>query len=192
VQGNDKADKEAKAAAEGHMSEERYIPIELRGILPISRTMEIQGHNKELKEKAKALFTKSPRAAFSLNIDHTMPSPAFMKLTSQLLQRHTSLLIQLRTRHKVLNRHLAQMGKVESPACPACGRHNEMVHHFLFRCRAHDEHRKILDLSLKRHGKSGKMLFACPKALSASFKYISVTKCFKGTQGSVELPEEDK
>ena len=67
-----------------------------------------------------------------------------------------------------------------------------MVHHFLFRCRAHDEHRKILDLSLKMHGKSGKTLLACLKALSALFKYISTTKHFKGTHGSVELPEEDK
>ena len=192
MQGNDKADKEAKAAAKGHTSEEWYIPIKLRGILPVSRTVEIQRYNKELKEKAKAVFTKSPRAVLALNIDPTMPSPAFMKLISQLPQRHTSLLIQLITGHIALNRHLARMGKAESPACPACGRYSEMVHHFLFRGRAHDEHRKILDHSLKRHGKSSKTLLACLKALSVLFKYISATKHFKGTHGSIELPEEDK
>ena len=66
--------------------------------------------------------------------------------------------MHLRTRHVLLNKHLACIGKVASPASLMCDRHDNTVHHFLFRCRAYNEHRKMLELSLERHGKSSKTL----------------------------------
>jgi len=46
----------------------------------------------------------------------------------------------------------------------------------------------VLELNLKRHGKSSKLV--CLKALPALFKYISATKHFEETHGNVEMPEE--
>jgi ribonuclease HI len=81
VEGNERVDKEAKRAAKGETSHEWEIPIECQGVLPISRAAETQRHNEELKRQARAVFAKSPRAPFALDIDPTMPSAAFSKIT---------------------------------------------------------------------------------------------------------------
>ena len=74
--GNEQADEEAKAAAEGFTGEEWFMPIECRGVLPASRVAERQKHNKVLRKEEKALFAKSPRAVSMLNVDPSMPSAA--------------------------------------------------------------------------------------------------------------------
>ena len=78
-----------KAAAGGVTSEEQYIPIECQGLLPWSRAAELQRLKKESKRDAKEFFAKSLRAENVLNIDLSMPSAAFTKLTSKLRCRHT-------------------------------------------------------------------------------------------------------
>ena len=143
-----------------------------------------------LRKEEKALFAKSPRAASVLNSDPAMPSAAFMKLTFQLPCKHMALLIQPRTGHILLNKHLARIGKTASPACPTCGRHSETVHHFLFRCKPYEVQRKQLEITLKRHGKSTKTLLARPKALPVLFKYVNDMNWFQRTWGSMELEEE--
>jgi len=130
-----------------------------------------------LRKEEKALFAKSPRAVSALNIDPAMPSAALMKLTFQLPCKHMALLIQLRTGHIPLNKHLARIGKTASPVCPT-SRHSETVHHFLFRCKAYEAQRKRLEITLKRHRKSTKMLLVRPKALPALFKYVNDTNRF--------------
>ena len=144
VEGNERADEEAKKAAAGETSEEAMIPIECRGILPISKSVEIQRFQAELKVKERLLFMRSPRAKFAHEYDPSMPSPAFSKLSSRLAQRHASLLIQLRTGHIQLNKHLYKIGKVDSPTCAVCRVANETVHHYLFRCPGYKEQRERL------------------------------------------------
>ena len=130
VAGNERADEEAKAAAGGVTSKEQHIPIECRGLIPRSRAAELWRFKKESKREAKEFFAKSPRAENVLNIDPSMPSAAFAKLTSKLTRRHTSLLVQLRTGHIALNKHLSKIGKATTPTCTACGQADETVHYY--------------------------------------------------------------
>ncbi|KAJ6619982.1 hypothetical protein B0H10DRAFT_1675107, partial [Mycena sp. CBHHK59/15] len=46
-------------------------------------------------------------------------------------------LIQLRTTHCTINKHLHHIGKVESPVCPCCHLADETVQHYLLECPAH-------------------------------------------------------
>ena len=115
-----------------------------------------------------------------------------MKLASQLPRKHVAMLIQLRTGHILLNKHLVRIGKTTSPKCPTCGRHSKTVHHFLFRCKAYKAQSKQLELALKRHGKSTKTLLARPKALPALFKYVNDTNRFQRMWGCVEMPGEEE
>jgi hypothetical protein len=150
VEGNEQADEEAKRVAKGETSQEWEVPIECQGVLPISRVAETQRHNVELNWQARAIFAKSPRAPFALEIDPTMPSATFLKITKNMPRRHTSLLIQLRMGHVALNKHLHKIGKADSPLCPACQSTQETMHHNLFRCPAFSEQRKTLGGRLKR------------------------------------------
>ena len=78
-----------KAAAGAVTSEEQYVPIECQGLLLWRRAAELQRFKKESKREAKEFFAKSLRAENVLNIDVSMPSAAFTKLTSKLRRRHT-------------------------------------------------------------------------------------------------------
>jgi hypothetical protein len=190
VEGNERADEEAKRAAKGETSHEWEIPIECRGVLPISRAAEIQRHNAELNRQARAIFAKSPRAPFALEIVPTMTSAAFSRITKDMPRRHTSLLVQLRTGHVALNKYLHKIGKADSPLCPACRSTHETVHHYLFRCPAFGEQRNSLEKRLKRGANSVKTLLGGHKAMKHLFRYIHDTGQFEKSHGDVSLPME--
>ncbi|KAI0055114.1 hypothetical protein BV25DRAFT_1764572, partial [Artomyces pyxidatus] len=148
IKGNEVVDGEAKRAAAGDedfgsMGQDG-LPAVIRGKLPIGRSAVKQAYLGTLKKRARNLFEdRDPRtgrvATRCTNlrrIDPTSPSPRFQKAIAgaQLPRRQASLLIQLRTGHVPLRRHLFTIGKVDSPTCPACGEHPESVFHFLMAC----------------------------------------------------------
>ena|SRR3979490_623013 len=106
-------------------------------------------------------------------INRTMPSMAYAKLSQGMPRRHTSILIQLRTGHAGLNKHLHRIGKVNTPMCAACERAEETMHHFLFRCLAYAEQRRELEHALRRGATSVATLLNRPRAMKHLFKYVS-------------------
>ena len=75
-----------------------------------------------------------PRFSKLSHIDPSMPSYGFCKLVSKLSRAQASTLIQLRSRHVPLAKHLFRISKAPSPVCPSCQSDEETVHHFLFDC----------------------------------------------------------
>ena len=67
-------------------------------------------------------------------IDPTMPSNQFRKVTMELNQRQTSIVVRLHTGHVPLMKYLFHIGKVDSPTCPSCQQGEESMHHFIFNC----------------------------------------------------------
>jgi ribonuclease HI len=187
IRGNERADEEAKKAARGDSSEERYVPIECRGILPRSKATELQRHHKALKHRAKETFARSPRAQVAHKIDQTMPSVAFARLVAGMARRQAALLVQIRTGHVALNKHLFKIGKADSPTCAACRGADETVHHFLFRCPAYRTQREGLKQTLRRGATAVNTLLAKPKAMKGLFKYIQGTGRFKEIYGNVDM-----
>ena len=78
LEGNERADAEAKKAAEGNTSEETDIPIKLRGLLPKSRAAEIQQYQRELKTKVNFLSHHMPH----LHLELTQQCPHQCSLNS--------------------------------------------------------------------------------------------------------------
>jgi hypothetical protein len=141
---NEAADGEAKKAARKDESSRQDLPGWARRAFPMSKSATLQTFNADQKDRSRHLFTRSPRSVKLQCIDPSAPSHGFQKLITQLPRKHASVLIQLRTGHAPLNRHLHKIGKVTSALCLACGEREEMVHHFLFICYAHNSHRHIL------------------------------------------------
>jgi ribonuclease HI len=106
TKGNERADEEAKKAAKGNSSPDTSLPTQCRGHLPLSKAATHQAFNKNLKAEAAATFAKSPRYQRMREIDPSILSLQFMKIVSLLTWRAASLLIQLRTGHVPLNKHL--------------------------------------------------------------------------------------
>jgi hypothetical protein len=118
-----------------------------------------------------------------------MLSKRYRTMADSLPCKQASLLIQLRTGHVPLNKHLFNTKSADSPICPACEDAHETVHHFLLSCPVYEPHRRQLLYTLNRGSRSLLTLLSHPKATKPLFKYISKTGRFKNTLRDLELPD---
>ena len=136
IEGNELADEEAKLAAEGTSSDTKTLPKPLKKALKHNKSVAKQCHNSKLKQAWNREWQKSPRAQRLKLIDPSLPSPKFLKLTSDpdISRKGASWLFQLRIGHFPLNAYLHRIKRAENASCPACGHHKETPQHFLLDC----------------------------------------------------------
>ncbi|KNZ80188.1 hypothetical protein J132_06781 [Termitomyces sp. J132] len=175
------ADKLAKEAAMGSLSPPHDLPVYLRTEpLPTSTTAVRQADLVASQVIWKRRWKKSTRSPFIRLLDRTLPSRSYLRLVSDLNQRRSALLTQLRTGHLPLNHHLFRIRRSESPTCPYCqGITVETVAHFLFQCPQYKHERHIhLVRPLKRKAESISLLLSSPAALKHLFRFTEATKRF--------------
>ena len=130
----------------------------------------------------------SPHYARLSKINNRLPSQNYLRDTAGLTWAQSSLIMQLRTGHTPLNRHLYRIKRASSPLCPACSRADESTHHYLFKCRAHKHVRHKLQRKLRRKSASIKELLGKPDSMLALLGYVAATEHLKGTFGDVSPP----
>jgi hypothetical protein len=174
IAGNEAADMAAKRVAQ----EGSYggTPKVLTG-LPFSKSALALTHTRLLQKAATKKLKRSARYARISQVDDTMPSAKFRKLTADLPRKHSSLLFQLRSHHALLAKHLHRLNKLPSLNCPWCGQHDETVEHFLHFCTAHEHTRRQLRAS-SRLAAHYKHLLSDPELLLHLFCYIQNTCWF--------------
>jgi ribonuclease HI len=190
VEGNEEADRQAKRAAKGHANSPlNRLPVELRNGLPDSKSAIKQAMIRTLKEGAIRILRESPQWRKLQHVDPTMPSNQYRKMADSISRKHSGLLIQLRTGHVPLNKHLYNIKSADSPICPACEDAHETVHHFLLSCPVYERHRRDLFFNLHRGSRSLATLLSNPKAIKHTFKFIGKTGRFKLTHGNLDIPD---
>ena len=160
------------------------LPLSCRKKPPVSQSAMRQSHMKKVNIKSRISFESSPRCQHLHRIDPFMPSSKFRLDTTSAEHWHMSMLVQLRTGHVPLQKHLHRIGHADSPICPACQSSEETVHHYLMTCPAHNSHRRWLETHLRRVAKSIRVLLANPKMFPHLFRYIRDTKRFSNTAES--------
>jgi ribonuclease HI len=121
IEGNEEADRQAKQAAKGDTDTPlNRLPQEFRDRLPDSRSAIQQSINKATQKDAAHHLHKSPQWRKLRHVDPTMPSKRYRMMADSLPHKQASLLIQLRTGHAPLNKHLFHIKSADSPICPAC------------------------------------------------------------------------
>lgn len=186
VEGNEMADLKAKEAARGKSSPKRRLPAYLRHKnLPISASASKQKFNEVLAERWATAWRASKRYAKLNNLDPSLPSRAFIKLTDKLNRTQHSLLVQLRTGHIGLNMHLHRIGCVDDPTCPACKASEETVHHLIFECPAYQHERHQLRATLRRGANSLRLMVTNPKAALKLLSFLNATGRLKNSFGEV-------
>lgn len=189
IQGNERADREARRAARGESSKVNVLPPLLRHELPFSRSAIRKTWKRELAARAMAELKKSKRYDRIRLVDPKFKPAKYAKDTERLPRAQASILVQLRTGHIGLNQHLHRINKAESPRCEECGERDETVEHFLVYCSGYKRARRNLRQALGRRAQEVKYLLSNPKAYKALFRYITETYRFKTSYGELELPE---
>lgn len=184
---NERADEEAKKAAQGKSSDKKDLPKFLRRQpLPASISALRQDFNEKLQKRWSRRWKKSPRYRKHHAIDNSSPSKKWLKLVDGLRRNQSSLSAQLRTGHIGLNHHLSRIKRSDTPFCPHCrGITAETVRHFLLDCPEYAHERHILQRKLRREAGNLSYLLSNPTALLPLLRYVHSTKRLKPTLGSL-------
>jgi ribonuclease HI len=181
IAGNEDADKEAKATADGESSDKEDLPPCLHKKIGYSLSAIRQARNDKLKYKWAATWARSPRYHRCRFQDVLTPfSQKFIKyISAEGISRKTaSIIFQLRVGHAPINQYLHRFKKVDSPQCPACGHPKETVEHYLLQCPKYVHERwPILSRSGGRPPKLTRLLSSA-KLLGPLANYIEATSRF--------------
>ena len=197
VEGNERADQEAKKAARGdtNVRTMSYIPPILRRCIPYNPVSIFKTKRHLETKKAMRTWLQSKRhRRLQETTGNTMPG-SYQKLTKDLHRIHTSLLIQLRTGHAPLQYHLHRIRAADSPICPSCEQHNETVRHFLLHCHTYEPQRQRLFYAIGPDARDLQRLLSTRKHLPALFDFIRASRRFQQTFEripDVELPDNKK
>ncbi|KAG2073157.1 hypothetical protein BDR04DRAFT_1011386, partial [Suillus decipiens] len=140
ILGNKVADEQAKRAVHRETSQPHLFPSLLKNrahtviTLSTSKSALKQSFNTTVQSKVKEVWLRSPCHAALQSIDSSAPTKCFASITEELPCRHSTLLLQLRTGHMPLNKHLHCISKAPSPTCKACNQKNKSVYHFILEC----------------------------------------------------------
>ncbi|KAF7357192.1 RNA-directed DNA polymerase from transposon X-element [Mycena sanguinolenta] len=186
-------DEEAKKAAQEGSSSDNSIPPSFRGTLPWSRSARLQHYNARLKATVATEWKKSPRYHRIKPYDPSLPSNKFVKLTERMPRKLAVILVQLRTGHTILNKHLHRINRADSPICPCCKRADETIIHYLLHCPAHADARSELHRQGGRDARVLTKLLTKPELLPLLFRFIARTRRYHSVFGEIPaLPPLEK
>jgi ribonuclease HI len=181
---NERADEEAKKAAQGDSSNVKLLPPLLRKRLPLSISALRQDNIDKLKKCWERRWKNSERESLLRSIDSSAPSKKYLRLISGLDRRQASILFQLRSGHIGLNHHLFRIHRSETPSCPHCRSITvETVKHYLMDCPFYARERHELQRKLRRNAGSLSFLLSSPDAVLPLLKFVHATGRFKSFFG---------
>ncbi|TEB20499.1 hypothetical protein FA13DRAFT_1586082, partial [Coprinellus micaceus] len=86
-------------------------------------------------------------------------------------------LTQIRTGHIPLNEWLHKRKLAESDMCDQCDENKkESTHHYLFACKAFEQHRQKMDKGHKRAKRNLKSIFSSEKFTHILLRYVAATE----------------
>ncbi|KAH7919728.1 hypothetical protein BV22DRAFT_1099089, partial [Leucogyrophana mollusca] len=100
-------------------------------------------------------------------------------------------LVQLRTGHAPLNKHLHRINRSPTPLCPECQLADETVHHLILTCPGHTRARYTLLGELDLNALNLHSLLNTPTSIRPLLRYIARTNRLVNTFGDVSLPDKD-
>ena len=183
VEGNEAVDVEAKRAAEGPDGSSLLttVPGDLFKEPRANISARRQHHTESLKEKWEIIWHASQRYRRTRDmLSNTTPR----QLRRILLQRRRdemSAIVQLRTGHAPLNKHLKRINKAPTAICQQCAQATESVRHYLIECNSHEGPRHAMRTKLGRGGGKLQDILSTKTGHDMLIRFISATRRLKTT-----------
>ena len=181
IKGNERADKEAKAAAGGDTAAKNELPKCLRRPIKKSTSALKQKYNKTINNEWKKEWNASGRyKRFRAKDLDTPSSMKYLNLISdhRISRNSASLIFQLRVGHAPLNEYLFRFGKVASARCPACGAASETPEHFILRCPKFAHERWAMLRNIRGSSPRLVEVLSNPKTIIPVINYIQAMERF--------------
>lgn len=186
IPGNERADKEAKRAAEGDETETKGLGI----LRKPSKAVILVTHKKWWREEVEQQIISSPCYERLRSINHRAPwMTAAVKLIDSLPRRHVAILVQLRIGHCPLNHYLHWFSRRDSPLCETCHQAPETVDHLILECPAHDRHRGEMCRTTGTRPEAIGQLLSQEEAVKVLFRYIHRMQRFEKLYRDLHLAE---
>jgi ribonuclease HI len=169
IQGNERADAEAKKAA---MNPKMSLPFKYKPL----KSARLQYIKKSVKEQWLKQWNQHTQTSKTLRrLAKQKEFKVGPKLYNSLPNRSTvATIIQLRTGHCRLNKYLHSTGAKNSPYCE-CGYGKETVEHYLLECIKYREQMKRMRLEIKKGRLTVGRLLGDPKMIKHTMKYVKDT-----------------
>jgi len=173
IDGNERADEEAKKAALHPSTSQPYNHRPLKS----ARTRAIKEAAKKQWDKEWNENTKTAKAL--RRITKRKGAKTGPKLYNEIPGRDTvAKIVQLRTGHCGLNHYLHRFGKRNSPYCE-CGMGKETVEHYLLECRRFKQQRKKMIKDIGKGRLNIERLLGQPQMIKHTVEFIRSTKRFE-------------
>ena len=189
IEGNERADREAKRAAEGEHRNRRHEHHRLLKGLQTSKSATKQKKTRKAYEKE---FRTSPRYERSSLFDPKSPASNFMKIAMKLTRRQASILAQLCMSHTPLQAYLHCFKLAKSPICPSCRTEPETTTHFLMHCISYVAQKPRLRRTLGRDQSLGLEILGDEKRIKPLMTFINNMKRFADSHGDLHHGMQDE
>ena len=171
IDGNEKADKEAKRAALEQLAGEPTPQYKLKSVQTTKIMDDVKATARELWNKGKTTAQQHRKTTRPRRLK------TGVKLYDGLTRKQTANLIRLRSGHCRLNKYLHQRKIIEEPGCE-CGRGTETVKHFLLHCKKYESERRELKEAVKGRNMRLENLLGDPKLVKDTLEYVERTGRF--------------
>ncbi|CAG7850111.1 SubName: Full=Uncharacterized protein {ECO:0000313/EMBL:CCA77176.1} [Serendipita indica DSM 11827] len=180
IEGNEAADEEAKKAITDGSSTAATLPPWTKDTLPQNISALRQELKLAARKSAHDKWKSSARYNRTRPIDETMPSNKYLQITDELTRAEAAALIQLRTGHIGLNKHLNRINRADAPWCPHCGEGNaENITHLLHICPAYNAARAEWEGALREKTREPAEILGTKEGIKETLKFIRRTGGYK-------------
>ena len=171
IDGNEKADVEAKRAALEQLAGEPPLQHKLKSV-------QITKINDDINTAArKAWNNGKTNARQHRKMTRPQRFKTGVQLYGDLPRKQLANLVRLRTGHCRLNSYLNRRNIIEDPSCD-CGRGIETVKHFLLLCKNYEEPRKELKKKVGARNMRTEILLGDPKLVKDTLEFVEKTGRF--------------
>ncbi|KAF7335977.1 RNA-directed DNA polymerase from transposon X-element [Mycena sanguinolenta] len=191
ITGNERADEEAKRAAQERSSSPKdHLPARLWRTLPWSRSATKQLLDAERKTNVQKDWVASTRHKKTMAFDPKLAKGSYITLADSLPRSLAVLVLQLRTGHVPLAKHLHRIRKADSPICPLCRQADESVGHFLLWCPHHAAARQLLYSAAGPDSLALHRLLGTGNILPHLLRFLGRTGRFRSVHGALPPPPD--
>jgi len=191
IRGNEAVDKEAKRATTGPNASSLLtdVPGYLQHDLPSNIAALKRHYTSELKERWETLWRSSPRYRRMRDTCGRLSPCELRRLLLSRRRDEMSTIVQLRTGHVPLNKHLHRINRSATPICQRCCQAPESTRHFILECSSYSQQRHSLRTRLGRGGDKLESILSTRNGHQQLVRYIATTGRFDSSAASARASQ---